>query len=250
MEKLELTTATVFALHSQIVQLDTELGNAVSVGRRRVTAELISKAGDKVVELSNALVSRIESQESEEAKAGLYFGLIRSLTKKYGKTMDKFADSLVSATTTAPAVLTDEQKEMKTAQRQKLAEQFKKLSELMVLMNLMDATEVPEIPRVGSGIKRPRAFSGKTYAFSVDGTWVAESDNTLRKIAPMLGLTSAKEVMTSIKVAYPTWDSKNPPETFSLEIGNHTFAGKKISAETVEEEDEYEDEDGDEDEED
>lgn len=237
-------------LMTQINELDAVLdasADAATGGKRKFTNELVTKFEGDWKTPTMDIVTQMRDM-SPELLAGVFSGMLRTLTSEFKETVDKWVDEQVKLQPKVEVDPLDEEKkkEIQTA-RADLAKQAKTLIEMAYTFGEAHGDPedepdpdwpMPRIRRGSIGKRGPRALT--LYTWSIDGNEVDNEKNTPRGVAALLGFEKASDFTKELKRLGV--NTTSPENEFTV-----TINGKEVSAkQELDDEDDVEDEDEDE----
>jgi len=182
--------------------------------------------------IQNGLSGLADSGEMERF-AGIYIGLLRTLTNNFGKRYSEFVDAQVAAMPTPEEnKLSDEERGTLSKERTELAKQIKTIVEMAKTFGEPDAAnwELPK-KRGATGPRGKRALY--EYAWTVDGQEMPEDDDNPKGVSELLGFAKVSEFTQALKDA--GINTTKPDPEFTVEIKGKQVAAAREASEEVEE---------------
>ena len=163
-------------------------------------------------------------QEGDMEKfAGVYIGLLRTLTNNFSKKYTEFVDAKVAELPTPEEnKLSDEERSALSKERAELAKQIKTIVEMAKTFGEPGAAnwELPK-KRGASGPRGKRALY--EYTWTIDGQELSEEDDNPRGVSEKLGFAKVSEFTQALKDA--KINTTKPDDEFTV-----TINGKQITA--------------------
>lgn len=249
MEKVTMTETTMFEIDestdSQVAQWYKRLMNQTTVidekldagseaaTKRKYTTDLMEQFKPEweqnATAIQNGLASIAEAGEMEKF-AGIYIGLLRTLTNNFGKQYSAFVDAKVAEfpEPSEQDQVSAEERATLSAERSELAKQLKTIVEMAKTFGEPDA-ENWELPkkRGATGPRSKRALY--EYTWTVDGQEMPEDDDNPKGVSELLGFDKVSEFTQALRDAKINTTKPDPEFTVSIK-------GKQLVASRVEEE--------------
>lgn len=191
-------------------RLDAATGDAETVGRRKVTDELIEASQQAWTPIADSLVNQLNNA-SEPVRIGVYYGLIRKLQKDFGEPISKLVDAMVEAMPKPEKLEVSEDvlKEMLESR----AALYKKLTTLIEMAESFDQAEGMTMPpkrRANKGAKTgPRAIS--FVEWSIDDKDYKDLTEVIKDYDQFSKTVELRKAMTEKGI-----DLKKPPARFEF----------------------------------
>jgi len=242
---IQVSPEILQAKYDEIAELDDRI-DAASGGKnagRTALANKYAEANKETIDkLFEQLVELLNNSE-EDAKAGIYRGLTKKLNETFSEPTNEYLDKQVEANkTTATEVVTPEQITEMSTQRKQLKSEYDALRNILELFGesvpaIKEAIANIKTPKKLTGARGPRAMS--RFQFIVDGNKLAPSENTLSKVAELVGFQPINEEGGKIKTARKQltenlieqkFNPKEPDDEWSYEVNGHTVAGELLAS--------------------
>lgn len=240
-QSVNISADALTEIAGQISQIDEKLDAASgsqSAGKRSFLNSLRAQYEPQIQQVTEQLTALLDSFSGEEL-AGVFDGVGRALTEKYGDQVNTFVDEQIKVRKTEPTeTLSAEEQKKLSEERGELKKRWTAVRDILAQFGV-DVSGFPE-PKRRTG---PRGSSGprtlSQYEYSVDGEIVG---NSLRAVAQKLGGVPVADIKTAMEAQDLKYRSaefkKEPPETWSID-----FNGRSIFAALSDVDDDDEDDD-------
>lgn len=238
--------------YREIEKIDDQL-SAASGGKNAGRTALANKFADAnketIDKLFNQLTEILEAQE-EDNRAGIFRGLTKQLNEKYSEPTNEYLDVLVKESkSVSTETVSAEQVTQLTDKRKVLKSEYDALRNILTLFGesvpaIKDALVGIPTPKKLTGARGPRAMS--RFQFAVDGTNLAAGENTLSKVAELVGFvpvetepgkTSTARKQLSEALTAAGLNMKEPEDSWSYTVNGHSVSGTLLASDPEDEED-------------
>lgn len=217
----------------QVNEIDEVLdASSDASGKRKFTNELVSNSEGEWKPAVDSLVSQM-NEMPEDVRAGVFYGMIRTLTTQFKDTLDKWIETQVASKPKEEVeTISDEEKKSLQEKRQELSKQLVAIIDMAYTFGDAKGDQEnnpdpnwpkPRIRRGAFGRRGPRALS--FYTWAVDGIGMEGDDDSNKGVARKLGFEKVSEFTKALKEA--KIDTTNPPEEFTVKIKDHEVNAKR-----------------------
>ena len=209
-------------------------------GKRKFTNTLVEAQEDQWKPAVDNLSTQMNAM-TEEQRAGVFYGMIRSFTTTFKEQIDNWIESQVSSQPQeeVESVSDDEKKELQN-RRSELSKQVNAIIDMAYTFGDAQGDQEnqpdpnwpkPKIRRGAFGKRGPRALS--FYTWAVDGIGMEGDDDSNKGVSQKLGFEKVSEFTKALKDA--GIDTTNPDDEFTVTINGHEINAKRESDEEEEE---------------
>ena len=207
-------------LMNQTATIDEQLdAGSEAATKRSFTTGLADQYKDEWEQNATAIengLSKLTESGDMERFAGIYIGLLRTLTNNFSKKYNEFVDAKVAELPVAEEnKLSDEEKKALSAERTELAKQIKTIVEMAKTFGEpnADSWELPK-RRGATGTRGKRALY--SYTWTVDGQGFDEEEDNPKGVADKLGFAKVSEFTAALKAAGINTTKPEPEFTVTL----------------------------------
>lgn len=238
-------------IHAEIVKsindIDEKLDSLVdtaTAGKRKISNDLVEQYEPVWSPVVAGLIEQIRGMDADQMTA-VFYGLTRSLDSEFKEVAGKFVEELSENAPKATPLISEDEAEELSKVRSELYQKAKAVVDLAANFG-DDELDMPKTRRGSRGKRGKRALSLVTW--SIDGSPVAEDDDSVAGVAKLLGFDKAKDFTEALRsggvpaVEANAIDTRNPADTFSVEINGKTVSASKVDESDDSDEDSTEEE--------
>jgi hypothetical protein len=225
----------------QVNEIDSVLdATADTSGKRKFTNDLVEAQTHEWKPAVDNLSGQM-NQMTEEARAGVFYGMIRAFSTAFKDQIDKWIDQQVASIPKEEVeTISDEQKKALQEQRSELSKQVNAIIDMAYTFGDAKGDQEnepdpnwpkPRVRRGAFGKRGPRALS--FYTWAIDGIGMEGDDDSNKGVAKKLGFEKVSEFTKALKDA--GINTTEPADEFTVKIKDHEINAKRDSDDEEEE---------------
>jgi hypothetical protein len=201
-------------------------------GKRKFTNELVTNNENEWKPAVDGLVTQM-NEMPEEVRAGVFYGMIRTLTSTFKDNLDKWIEEQVAKQPKEEVeTISDEEKKALQERRSELSKQVNAIIDMAYTFgdaqgdqenNPDPSWPKPKIRRGAFGKRGPRALS--FYTWAVDGIGMEGDEDNNKGVAKKLGFEKVSEFTKALKAA--GINTTDPDDEFTVNIQGHEVNAKR-----------------------
>lgn len=210
-------------------------------GKRKFTNDLVEAQTNQWKPAVDNLSAQMQ-QMTDEQRAGVFYGMVRTFSAAFKEQIDKWIDEQVASQPQEEAeTVSDEEKKELQTRRSELSKQVNAIIDMAYTFGDAQGDQEnapdpnwpkPKIRRGAFGKRGKRALS--FYTWAVDGIGMEGDDDNNKGVSQKLGFEKVSEFTAALKEAGV--NTTDPEDEFTVQIKGHEVNAKRVSDEEEEEE--------------